>query len=207
MFLKMRRMCRAGGQHNKMVARRELFSTPQHDGEPGVKNETAVEFYERLKTAAGVINQITADSVDTCQIAEAFCNGCSSTHKQWAHLIDVDTISEDKLDAFIYEKGPYYDDDLAAKEEEKQSLLAKHQARAFAAATASESAKEIAMLRHEIEKLKAGGASTSGRGIHCWGYGEPGVMRRDCKKCSKKKAKDMHAEDQESAFPAGGFTF
>ena len=148
-----------------------------------------------------------ADSVDTCQIAEAFYNGCSSTHKQWAHLIDVDTIGEDKLDAFIFEKGPYYDDDLAAKEEENQSLLAKHQAKAFAAAEASESAKEIAMLRQEIEKLKVGGASTSGRGIHCWGCGEPGVMRRDCKKCSKKNAKDMHAEDQESAFPAGGFTF
>ena len=71
-----------------------------------------------------VINQIKADSHDIYEVAEAFCNGCSSTHKQWAHLIDVDTISEDKRDAFIYEKGPYYDDDLAAKEEEKQ--IAKH---------------------------------------------------------------------------------
>ena len=61
MFPKIRRMCRAGGQHTKMVARRELFSTPQH------KSETTVEFYERLKTAAGVINQIMADSHDICE--------------------------------------------------------------------------------------------------------------------------------------------
>ena len=98
---------------------------------------------------------------------------------------DADNISEDKLDAFIYEKGPYYDDDLITKEEEKEKMQTGPIA-AFAAA-AEDSAKEIAMLRMEIEKLKAAGTPAAEGGFHCWGCGAPGVIQRNCKECNKKK--------------------